>query len=215
MPLDGPARVLVTYASRMGSTAEIGEAIAERLRAAGLDVTVVPVGQAPEPEGFDAVVCGSAIYATRWDKAARHYIRPTSPGVGGAAYLAVRERAVRRLRRAAPRDVPVRAAPRGGHRELPASGLRRQPGSGARQDAHRPVGGQQRPGRRLPELGPDLGLGGQDRPTGRRTGGRLRRCALGVGPGESNRCFGHFALQRESLHRCHGLLGRCPRRTRR
>lgn len=75
MPLDGPARVLVTYASRMGSTAEIGEAIAERLRAAGLDVTVVPVGQAPEPEGFDAVVCGSAIYATRWDKAARHYIR--------------------------------------------------------------------------------------------------------------------------------------------
>ena len=65
----------MTYASRMGSTAEIGEAIAERLRAAGLDVTVVPVGQAPEPEGFDAVVCGSAIYATRWDKAARHYIR--------------------------------------------------------------------------------------------------------------------------------------------
>jgi menaquinone-dependent protoporphyrinogen oxidase len=75
MPLDGPARVLVTYASRMGSTAEIGEAIGERLRAAGLDVTLVPVGQAPEPEGFDAVVCGSAIYATRWDKAARHYIR--------------------------------------------------------------------------------------------------------------------------------------------
>jgi hypothetical protein len=48
MPLDGPARVLVTYASRMGSTAEIGEAIAERLRAADLDVNVVPVGQAPE-----------------------------------------------------------------------------------------------------------------------------------------------------------------------
>ena len=48
IPLDGPARVLVTYASRMGSTAEIGEAIAERLRAADLDVTVVPVGQAPE-----------------------------------------------------------------------------------------------------------------------------------------------------------------------
>jgi menaquinone-dependent protoporphyrinogen oxidase len=35
----------------------------------------VPVSQAPDPEGFDAVVCGSAIYATRWDKAARHYIR--------------------------------------------------------------------------------------------------------------------------------------------
>ena len=65
----------VTYASRSGPTAEVGEAIAERLRAAGLDVTVVPVGQAPEPEGFDAVVCGSAIYATRWDKAARHCVR--------------------------------------------------------------------------------------------------------------------------------------------
>ncbi len=74
IPLDG-ARVLVTHASRMGSTAEIGEAIAERLRAAGLDVTVVPVSQAPDPEGFDAVVCGGAIYATRWVRAARHYIR--------------------------------------------------------------------------------------------------------------------------------------------
>ena len=47
MPPDWPARVLVTYASRMGSTAEIGEAIGERLKAAGLEVTVVPVGQAP------------------------------------------------------------------------------------------------------------------------------------------------------------------------
>ena len=62
--IDRAARVLVTYASRMGSTAGIGEAIAERLRAAGLDVTVVPVSHAPDPEGFDAVVCGSAIYAT-------------------------------------------------------------------------------------------------------------------------------------------------------
>jgi hypothetical protein len=74
IPLDG-APVLVTYASRWVSTAEIGEAIAERLRAAGLDFTVVPVSQAPDPEGFDAVVCGSAIYAARWVRAARHYVR--------------------------------------------------------------------------------------------------------------------------------------------
>ena len=76
MPLDGPARSAGDSPSRMGSTAEARRCHRRAAEgAAGLDVTVVPVGQAPEPEGFDAVVCGSAIYATRWDKAARHYIR--------------------------------------------------------------------------------------------------------------------------------------------
>ena len=70
-----PVRVLVAYASRMGSTAEIADAIAARLRHAGLDVTVAPCAQAPDPAGFDAVVCGSAVYTTRWDKSARHFLR--------------------------------------------------------------------------------------------------------------------------------------------
>jgi NAD(P)-dependent dehydrogenase (short-subunit alcohol dehydrogenase family) len=119
IPLDG-ARVLVTHASRMGSTAEIGEAIAERLRAAGLDVTVVSVSQAPDPEGFDAVVCSSAIYATRWVRGRTPLHPPTSPDPGGAADLAVRERAVRRRRRAAPPDLCVGAASGGEHRQRPA-----------------------------------------------------------------------------------------------
>ena len=118
MPLDGPARVLRIYASRMGSTAEIGDAIAERLRAAGLDVTVVPVGQAPEPEGFDAVVCGSAIYATRWDKAARHYIRQHRQALADVPGCSRAGRAATPPGSATGR--PVRAAPRGGHREFPA-----------------------------------------------------------------------------------------------
>jgi hypothetical protein len=56
------ARVLVAVASRMGSTAEIGEAVAARLRAGAHEATVVPVGEAPGPEAFDAVVVGSAVY---------------------------------------------------------------------------------------------------------------------------------------------------------
>jgi menaquinone-dependent protoporphyrinogen oxidase len=72
---NAPTRVLVAYASRMGSTAEIAEAIAERLRAFGLEVSAAPCDQAPEPGGFDAVVCGSAIYASRWDMPARHFVR--------------------------------------------------------------------------------------------------------------------------------------------
>lgn len=68
-------RVLVAYASRMGSTAEIAEVIAEQLRAAGLDVTLAPCAEAPDPGSFDAVVCGSAVYTTRWDKSARRFLR--------------------------------------------------------------------------------------------------------------------------------------------
>jgi len=72
---NAPIKVLVAYASQMGSTAEIAEAIAERLATAGLEVTTCPCAEAPEPSDFDAVVCGSAIYATRWEKSARHYVR--------------------------------------------------------------------------------------------------------------------------------------------
>jgi menaquinone-dependent protoporphyrinogen oxidase len=38
-------------------------------------VVVSPAATAPDPIGFEAVVVGSAIYATRWMKSARRFLR--------------------------------------------------------------------------------------------------------------------------------------------
>lgn len=68
-------RVLVAYASKMGSTAEIADAIADQLDSRGLTVTCSPCASAPDLSAFDAVVVGSAVYATRWQKSARRFLR--------------------------------------------------------------------------------------------------------------------------------------------
>jgi hypothetical protein len=54
--------VLITVASRMGSTREIGETIAQQLRADGLSVDVRDCAQDPDPTHYRAVIIGSAIY---------------------------------------------------------------------------------------------------------------------------------------------------------
>ena len=71
--------MLVTWASKHGSTSEIAAAVARSLeacdagRASGLVASAVPVRQQPDPTGFDAVVLGSAVYVGRWREDARHY----------------------------------------------------------------------------------------------------------------------------------------------
>lgn len=59
-------RILVTYATRAGSTAEVAEAIAETLRARGFSVDVNPVKQNPQVDSYQAVVVGSAIRFAQW-----------------------------------------------------------------------------------------------------------------------------------------------------
>jgi menaquinone-dependent protoporphyrinogen oxidase len=72
---DPSPQALVTYASKMGSTAEIAEAIADELRRAGLMTVVHDIGTAPHPEAYDLVVVGSAVYLGRWDRRAVAYLR--------------------------------------------------------------------------------------------------------------------------------------------
>lgn len=67
--------VLVTYASKHGSTAEIAEAVAERLQEHGLRAECVDVAEAASLEPYDAVVLGSAVYMKRWRGDARHFLR--------------------------------------------------------------------------------------------------------------------------------------------
>jgi menaquinone-dependent protoporphyrinogen oxidase len=57
---------LVAYASKMGGTQEIAEAIAQELRSAGIEVTTCDAGDVGSLEDYDAVIIGSAVYASRW-----------------------------------------------------------------------------------------------------------------------------------------------------
>jgi menaquinone-dependent protoporphyrinogen oxidase len=67
-------KVLVAVASKHGSTEELGHAIAERLRAHGLEVEEgAPNGL--DLDSADAVVVGSAVYAGRWLSQARSFVR--------------------------------------------------------------------------------------------------------------------------------------------
>ena len=72
-------RVLVTYASKMGSTQEIAEAIGHELETHGIDVVIAPCADNVSPEGFDGVIIGSAIYTRRWVKAATKYLKRHAP----------------------------------------------------------------------------------------------------------------------------------------
>ena len=67
-------RVLVAYASKMGSTKDIAEAIGVELSRRGLRVEVRNVREANSPHSYDAVVLGSAVYAARWRREAARYV---------------------------------------------------------------------------------------------------------------------------------------------
>ena len=57
------SHILVAYASRAGSTAEVAETVGQVLRAGGAEVDVRPVGHVKILDGYDAVVLGTAIWA--------------------------------------------------------------------------------------------------------------------------------------------------------
>jgi menaquinone-dependent protoporphyrinogen oxidase len=59
-------RVLVTAASKHGASTEIATAIADVLRARGLEVAVLDPDVVQSVEGYDAVIIGSGVYAGRW-----------------------------------------------------------------------------------------------------------------------------------------------------
>jgi menaquinone-dependent protoporphyrinogen oxidase len=68
-------RILVAYGTRHGSTAEIAEAIAERLGAAGLDVDLRRARDVRSLAAYRAVVLGSAVYTARWRRDAARLLR--------------------------------------------------------------------------------------------------------------------------------------------
>lgn len=66
-------RVLVTAATRHGSTEEIAEAITAGLLARRIDAQTIAIDEVGTLAGFDAVVLGSAVYVGHWLKPAREF----------------------------------------------------------------------------------------------------------------------------------------------
>ncbi|WP_369268756.1 flavodoxin domain-containing protein [Streptomyces sp. R11] len=67
--------VLVAYGTTNGSTAQIAEAIADVLRKDGLTADALPARTMASVSSYDAVVVGGGLYAGRWHKDARRFVR--------------------------------------------------------------------------------------------------------------------------------------------
>ncbi len=68
-------RILVTYASRAGSTAEVAEAIGRTLREGGAQVDILPMAKVNDLSAYGAVVAGSAIRGSKWLPEAVQFIQ--------------------------------------------------------------------------------------------------------------------------------------------
>lgn len=66
--------VLVAYASKHGSTEEIGHFIADRLRERGIEAAATPVQGVSDMSGVEAIVLGSAIYLGSWMNEALEFV---------------------------------------------------------------------------------------------------------------------------------------------
>jgi menaquinone-dependent protoporphyrinogen oxidase len=67
-------KVLVTYASKYGSTQEVAETIAATLRDRGLSADLQPMRKVRTLAGYDAVVLGAPIYYGLWHKDAVNFL---------------------------------------------------------------------------------------------------------------------------------------------
>ena len=68
------AKVLVAYASKYGSTAEVAERIGDTLQEAGLQVDVRSVQDVKDLSPYRAVVVGGGIYAGKWHSGAVKFV---------------------------------------------------------------------------------------------------------------------------------------------
>ena len=71
----GARRILIAYATKHGTMAEVAETIAGELRAARLEVDVQRVEEPADISWYDAVIVGSALYMTRWRGEAVDFLR--------------------------------------------------------------------------------------------------------------------------------------------
>lgn len=59
-------RILIAFASALGSTAEVASCIGETLVERGFSVDIRPVAESPRADGYQAVIIGSAVRYGAW-----------------------------------------------------------------------------------------------------------------------------------------------------
>ena len=67
--------VLVTYASKYGGTEGLAEMMVKAFTEEGVEAVARPAREVGELAGFDAVVVGGGLYAGRWGRDARRFVR--------------------------------------------------------------------------------------------------------------------------------------------
>lgn len=72
-------RILISVASRYGATAEIADAVGERLRMHGHEVTLVAPDAVVDLSHVDAAVLASGVYMGRWLRPARAMVKRMGP----------------------------------------------------------------------------------------------------------------------------------------
>jgi menaquinone-dependent protoporphyrinogen oxidase len=68
-------RILVTFGSTRGGTEGLAQMVGDSLRESGVTVDVLPPRAVKHLDGYDAVVVGGALYAFRWHRDARRFVR--------------------------------------------------------------------------------------------------------------------------------------------
>jgi menaquinone-dependent protoporphyrinogen oxidase len=76
-------RVLVTYASKHGSTTEVGQRIAAAILKTGVDADALPVRDVGDVARYDAVVMGSSVYFGRWMREAVAFVERNRTRLAG------------------------------------------------------------------------------------------------------------------------------------
>ena len=69
------SKILVTYATRFGSTAGVAEAIGKTLSERGAQVDVLPMKEVTDLSPYTAVVAGSAINGNQWLPEALQFVQ--------------------------------------------------------------------------------------------------------------------------------------------
>jgi menaquinone-dependent protoporphyrinogen oxidase len=68
-------RVLIAFGSKQGGTAGLADMIGDAMREAGCETVVSPADGIYDLTEFDAVIIAGALYANRWHRDARRFVK--------------------------------------------------------------------------------------------------------------------------------------------